>query len=70
VGDTARKLLAAVAILLFAGVSASFAGAAGRTPTFSTPATAPLATAVVDPVVFGGSQMATAFARTRAAGAT
>lgn len=37
---------------------------------YSTPATAPLATAVDDPVLFGGSQMATAFARTRAAGAT
>ena len=55
---------------LFMGVTASFAGAAGHARTYSTPATAPLATAVVDPTLFAGSQMATAFARTQAAGAT
>jgi hypothetical protein len=70
VGNTARTLLAAGAIFLFVGVSVSFAGAAGHTRTYSTPATAPLATAVVDPELFGGSQMAAAFEATRAAGAT
>jgi len=70
VGSTFRNALVVGAIFLFIGVSASFAGAAGHTRTYSTPATAPLATAVFDPEHFGGSQMATAFARTRAAGAT
>ena len=38
--------------------------------TYSTPGTAPLQTAVVDPVAFGGSQQATAFNLVRSAGAT
>ena len=65
-----RNLLAAGVIFLFIGVSTSFAGAAGPTRTYSTRPTAPLATAVFDPEHFAGPQMATAFARTRAAGAT
>src|SRR5262245_1489525 len=69
-GNTARNLVAAVGIFLFVGLSASLAAAAGHTPTYSTPATPPLSTAIVDPALFGGSQTATAFARTRAAGAT
>jgi hypothetical protein len=68
------QVTAAVAILLVAGVSASAAVAAGHTVghtrTYSTPATARLATALTDPVLFGGSQTAAAFARTSAAGAT
>ena len=38
--------------------------------TYSTPGTAPLATAVADPALFGSSQRATAFTLSRAAGAT
>ncbi len=68
--NTLRSLLVAGGILLCVGVSASLAGAASRTPAYSTPATAPLATGVFDPTLFAGGQMATAFARTRAAGAT
>jgi hypothetical protein len=70
-----RNLTAVVATLLLAAVSSSVAvaaarHAAGRTRTYSTSGTAPLATAVADPALFGGSQAAAAFARTRAAGAT
>jgi hypothetical protein len=61
-------------VFLLAAASASVAVAAthtaGRTRTYSTPPTARLATAVFDPTLFGGSQTAAAFARTRAAGAT
>jgi hypothetical protein len=46
------------------------AGAADRTRMYSTPGTGRLATAIADPVLFAGSQMAAAFAQTRAAGAT
>jgi hypothetical protein len=65
-----RNLVATVAILVLLAVSASVAGAAGRGRTYATPATRPLVTGVVDPALFGGSQTAAAFARTRAAGAT
>jgi hypothetical protein len=68
--EIARNLAAAVAVLALVGVSASAAGAAGQTRRYSTPATAPLATAVVDSGLFGGGERAAAFARTRAAGAT
>jgi Cellulase (glycosyl hydrolase family 5) len=67
VGDSARNLAAVIVIFLLVGVSTS---AAGRQRTYSTPATAPLATAIEDPALFGGSETAAAFARTRAAGAT
>jgi Cellulase (glycosyl hydrolase family 5) len=74
VSGRARKLVATGAVFVLAAVSASIAVAAGHvaghTRTYSTRATAPLATAVSDPVLFAGSQMAEAFARTRAAGAT
>ena len=73
-GITTRNLVAAGAIFLLAAVSASVAVAAGHEAnhmrTYSTPATARLATAIADPVLFGGSQTPEAFARTRAAGAT
>ncbi|HEU5244662.1 MAG TPA: cellulase family glycosylhydrolase [Gaiellaceae bacterium] len=73
-GLTTRNLLAAGAIFVLAAVSASVAVAAGHraghTRTYSTPATGRLATAIADPALFGGSQTAAAFARTRAAGAT
>jgi hypothetical protein len=59
-----------IAIVLVVGVSASVAGAVGHVRTYSTGATAPLATAVVDTPLFGGSQKARAFAMTKAAGAT
>jgi hypothetical protein len=68
--NTLRSLLVAGGILLCVGVSTSLAGAAGRTPSYSTPATAPLATGIFDPTLFAGGQMGTAFTRTRAAGAT
>jgi hypothetical protein len=70
VSGTARKLATTVAIFLLVGVSVSVAGAAGHTRTYSTPATAPLVTAVADSALFGGSQKTTAFAWTRDAGAT
>jgi hypothetical protein len=70
VGGIARNLAAIAAISLLVGVCASSVGAAGRTRTFSTPTTAPLATAIVDPALFEGSQKETAFARARDAGAT
>jgi hypothetical protein len=70
----ARKLVAASVVFVLAAVSASVAVAAGhatgQTRTYSTRATAPLATAVSDPILFGGSQTAAAFAQARAAGAT
>jgi hypothetical protein len=62
------------ATLLLAAVSASVAVAAGngaaRIRRYATSGTAPLATGVADPALFGGGQAAAAFARTRAAGAT
>ncbi len=73
-GLTARNLVAAGVVFLLAAVSASVAVAAGHTArqtrTYSTPATARLATAIYDPRLFDGGQAAAAFARTRAAGAT
>jgi len=61
-------------MLCMAAVTAS-AGIAGseqraQVATHSTPGTAPLATAVVDPALFNSPQRATAFALTRSAGAT
>jgi hypothetical protein len=74
VSATARNLTAVAATLLLAAVSVSVAVAAGhraeRVRRYSTSGTAPLATAVADPALFGGSQAAAAFARTRAAGAS
>ena len=74
VGLTARNLVAAGVVFLLAAVWASVAVAAGHTArqtrTYSTPATARLATAIYDPRLFDGGQAAAAFARTRAAGAT
>jgi hypothetical protein len=70
VGVTARYLATGAAILCLAAVSAS-AGIAGRgTASYSTPATAPLVTAVVDPALFDSSQRSTAFELSRSAGAT
>jgi cellulase (glycosyl hydrolase family 5) len=63
-------VVAVVACVLAIFTASAPAGAAGRTRTYSTPGTAPLATAIADPALFAGAQMATAFARTRAAGAT
>jgi len=70
VGLLVPSSAAGAVFLLAAAAAASVAVAAGNTRTYSTPATAPLATAIFDPELFGGSQAATAFARTRAAGAT
>ena len=67
---TLRNVAAVGAVFVLVGMSVAVADAAGRTQTYSTPATAPLATAVVDPGLFGGSETAAAFAQTRAAGAT
>ncbi len=70
----ARDLVVAGVVLLLAAVSASVAVASAqrvdRIRTYSTPATTPLATAIADPILFGGNQTVAAFARTRAAGAT
>jgi hypothetical protein len=46
------------------------ASTAGGVHTYSTPGTAPLVTGLMDPSVFSGDQQASAFALTRAAGAT
>jgi hypothetical protein len=74
VGVTARYLAIVGAVLCLAAATAS-AGVAGsqhraRAVTHATPGTAPLATALVDPALFNGPQRATAFALSRAAGAT
>jgi hypothetical protein len=70
VGVTARYLAIGAAILCLTAVTAS-AGTAGRTKaSYSTPGTAPLVTAVVDPALFNSSQRSTAFALSRSAGAT
>jgi hypothetical protein len=77
VGGTSRYLAALGAIACVAAVTAS-AGVAGAqrranahgVRTYSTAGTAPLATALVDPTLFYGSQRDRAFALTRAAGAT
>jgi len=70
-GGAGRYLVVTGATLLVVAVTASASVARGQR-TYSTPGTAPLATAVFDPSLFfgGGGQSATAFARTRAAGAT
>ena len=77
-GVTARYLATGGAILCLAAVTAS-AGVAGPNheahagrlaATYSTPGTAPLATALVDPWLFSSSQRASAFALSRSAGAT
>jgi Cellulase (glycosyl hydrolase family 5) len=78
VGATARNLTVRGAILCLAAATAT-AGLAGpqqRTrgargvKTYSTPATAPLQTAVVDPAAFGGAQQATAFTMAHSSGAS
>jgi len=69
VGVTGRNIGVAGAIVFLAAVTASAVAASG-VRTYSTGGTAPLATAVVDPALFSGGQMATAFAKTRSAGAT
>src|SRR3954469_19024785 len=65
----ARYLAVGGAILCLAAATAT-AQAARRAATYSTPGTAPLATAVVDPSLFNSSQRQTAFALSRSAGAT
>ena len=69
VGVTIRSVLAASAIALVAAVLASAVAASG-VRTYSTGGTSPLATAVVDSTLFNGAQMATAFTKTKAAGAS
>src|ERR1051325_3231147 len=64
-----RYLAVMGAGLVVVAMTAS-AGIAHGGRTHSTPGTAPFATAIFDPALFGGSQSATAFARTRSAGAT
>ena len=68
-GGAGRYLAVIGAALLVVAVTAS-AGVAHGVRTYSTAGTAPLETAIFDPALFGGSQSATAFARTRSAGAT
>jgi hypothetical protein len=77
-GGRARYLGAAAAIVCLAALTASSGVAASsrrahvahRVRTYSTPGTGPLATAVDDPTLFGGSQRDKAFAMSRSAGAT
>jgi hypothetical protein len=69
VGVTARYLAIGGAILCVAAATAT-AQAAHRVATYSTPGTAPLVTALVDPSLFNSSQRPTAFALSRSAGAT
>ena len=73
-GVNVRQIVAACAIVcLVATASASAASAhvaQSKIRTLTTKGTAPLATAVTDPWLFNSRQTATAFAKTRAAGAT
>jgi hypothetical protein len=74
-GLTARYLAVGGAMLCLAAVTAAtgVAGAKHQTHavrTYSTPGTAPLQTAVVDPAAFGGGERATAFAMAHSSGAT
>jgi hypothetical protein len=69
-------LASAILCLVAATASAALANVRHRTQvatqvrTYSTGRTGPLATALIDPTLYYGSQSETAFARTRAAGAT
>jgi Cellulase (glycosyl hydrolase family 5) len=65
----AGTILGLVAVTASAGVAGGLSGAS-PVRTYSTPATTPLVTAIVDPSLFGSSQRATAFELTRAAGAS
>jgi hypothetical protein len=70
-GVTARYLAAAAAIVCLAAVTASAGEAsAQRIRTYSTSGTPPLATGLVDPVLFSGGRTARAFALTHSSGAT
>jgi hypothetical protein len=68
-GVTARNLAIAGAVLALAAVTAS-AGSARGVRTYSTPGTAPLATALADPWLFNSGQRERALTMTRAAGAS
>lgn len=68
-GAAVRKLAVAGAVLAAAAVAASTSAAQG-VRTYTTPGTAPLATALADPWLFNSSQRERALAMTRAAGAT
>jgi hypothetical protein len=68
-GVIARNLAIAGALLALAAVTAS-AGSAQSVRTYSTPGTAPLATALADPWLFNSSQRERALTMTRAAGAS
>ena len=71
VGVNVRYIAAAGAfVCLVATASAGAAVAQHKVRTLTTKGTAPLATAVTDPWLFNGSQRPTAFAETRAAGAS
>jgi hypothetical protein len=75
VGGTARNLGVVGAIVSLAALTASAGLASGKSGThgvrtYSTSRTAPLATALADPWLFNSSQTPTAFAKTRAAGAS
>ena len=68
-GATVRNLAVAGAVLAAAALAASTSAAQG-VRTYTTPGTAPLATALADPWLFNSSQRERALAMTRAAGAT
>ena len=68
-GAAGRYLAVTFAALLVVAMTAAV-GAADGVRTHTTRGTAPLATAVFDPSLFASGESATAFARTRAAGAT
>jgi cellulase (glycosyl hydrolase family 5) len=68
-GGTLRKLAVAGAALALAAMTASASSAQGAR-TYTTPGTAPLATALADPWLFNSTQRERALAMTRAAGAS
>lgn len=68
-----NRYLAAVGAIVILGATASAGSASVRhqsVRTLTTKGTAPLVTAVTDPWLFNSGQTSTAFAKTRAAGAT
>ena len=68
-GVTARYLSTGIGILCLAAVTAS-AGIAGRVASHSTAGTAPLVTALFDPLLFNNTHGQVAFSLSRSAGAT
>ncbi len=64
------RYLAASAVIVFLGAATASAGEAGAQRTYSTSGTLPLATALVDPMLFTGGKTDRAFAMAHSSGAT